>query len=110
MTKTETDLLITGRLLGKFQTRGVLAGSYRGREREGLSHAVELDADGREVAVLCRRVRLEHIADVFSSPRTLAEMPSCPICALRLSRLQSALTPDGECTKCGVMHSTGECP
>lgn len=67
-------------------TAGVLAGAYRGgegRPRSGaamLTHAVELDEQGRPARVLCGRVEIDHLADdLAGTPREL-EPPSCPRC------------------------------
>lgn len=45
-----------------------------------LSHAVEIDADGEPVRVLCHRVRLDSLADHFAQDTTQA--PTCPYCAV----------------------------
>ena len=70
-----------------YETRAVLSGAYAGKSPKldhCLTHVVELDADGTETRVLCRRVRLENIADTYSATAAeLAEPATCPTCARR---------------------------
>jgi hypothetical protein len=86
-----------------FETRGVLAGAYRGNQgdRVTLSHAVEVSAPeppsevGSEIRVLCGRVPLDHIADHYSAspyPEGLKETPTCKTCAARLAKLQTQIS------------------
>lgn len=84
----------------KVQTRGVLAGAYEGGVRRRsfawdaakakvkpnrmLSHAVELDDDGRPVRVLCGRVALDSMSDM-GAPNDAGELdmtfpPTCERC------------------------------
>lgn len=67
------------------ETREVLAGAYTGHPARMLRHAVVVDAAGIAVAVLCKRVELENLADRYASDPT-AE-PTCPDClrAIRVS-------------------------
>lgn len=71
-----------------FETRGVLAGAYTARNpRSLLTHAVELDTSGSEIAVLCTRVNLDSIVDRYGMTETQAAAPpSCPVCAKRLAK------------------------
>lgn len=66
------------------ETRGVLAGAYlRADDRKAcLTHAVVV-ADGREVSVLCSRVRVENICDATFSPESIHLRPTCTVCARR---------------------------
>jgi len=64
------------------ETRAVLAGAYRGGRRSlrvTLTHAVEVDAAGYEVRVLCGGVGIDSLADSYSMPT--GEAPTCPRCA-----------------------------
>lgn len=64
------------------ETRGVLAGAYSAKNPKSLlTHAVEVDATGSEVRVLCRRVQLDSLADSYSGDTT--EPVTCPCCAKR---------------------------
>lgn len=64
------------------ETRAVLAGAYKGGAAARLlRHVVRIDADGNAIAVLCRRVDLDSLADRFAGD-PLAR-PTCPEC-LRL--------------------------
>lgn len=72
------------------QTRGVLGGAYvKGKEEvQRLTHAVALNERGLEVRTLCRRVKLDNIADVFSeAPQTLVADPTCAVCQAKLQKL-----------------------
>jgi hypothetical protein len=64
------------------QTREVLAAAYpRGRcNGPMLTHTVRVTADGAEVALLCKRVKLDSIADANADPRGLDAPPTCPTC------------------------------
>ena len=64
------------------QTRGVLAGAYRASDPKSfLTHAVIVDAEGRELAVVCKRVKLDSIADEYALPEVERnERPSCTYC------------------------------
>jgi hypothetical protein len=65
------------------ETREVLAGAYMSRSASMLSHAVEVDADGIELRVLCDRVELDNLADRFASDPYAA--PTCKTCQRRLA-------------------------
>lgn len=68
----------------RIDIRGVLAGAYKNQRLDKcLNHAVEVDADGREVRVLCGRVKLDHIVDKYEESGPL----TCATCAKRLARL-----------------------
>jgi hypothetical protein len=75
----------------KFETRGVLAGAYKGKgiDRTTLSHSVGMDATGRDVKVLCRGVKLDNVPDPFGYEE--GELPTCPTCAERLARATAKL-------------------
>jgi hypothetical protein len=65
----------------KLETRGVLAGVYPRRYAGSmLTHAVEVNADGYAVRVLCRRVQVDSLADGGRDPQA---PPTCYAC-LRL--------------------------
>lgn len=60
------------------ETRGVLAGAYKGGRRALLTHLVAVDASGFEVRVFCRGVRLDSVADHYDgSDETRAARPTC---------------------------------
>jgi hypothetical protein len=63
------------------QTRGVLAGAYKSAAKSMLKHAVECDANGYEVRVLCDRVDLDSIVDSGSGGLDLPV--TCPVCKRR---------------------------
>ncbi|HTP97938.1 MAG TPA: hypothetical protein VMN56_01350 [Casimicrobiaceae bacterium] len=73
----------------RWETRGVLAGAYRGTKRGGgqradkatLTHALGLDAAGNEVMVGCRGVQVDNLCDV-----PLETEPTCPRCRAALVR------------------------
>jgi len=85
--------LTTGQRL---ETRGVLAGAYRGRgeERTTHTHAVVVDDEGRDVRVLCPQP-LDHIVDSCSDPQGSHDAPTCPRCLPRWQRLRGH-TPNGK--------------
>lgn len=63
-------------------TREVLAGAYVSKGlASALSHAVEFDASGNEVRVLCGRVKVENLADSYASDESAK--PTCATCARR---------------------------
>jgi len=66
-----------------YETRGVLAGAYReSSPKSMLTHVVELDAEGNELRVLCRRVQLDSMADRYAGVDT-TEPATCLVCARR---------------------------
>lgn len=73
------------------QTRGVLAGAYRGRrgELENLKTHLVYVSRGVDVGVACRQP-LHHIADEHSaeSEEELQERPTCATCGRAWDRLQ----------------------
>jgi hypothetical protein len=71
----------------RIETRGVLAGAYRGKdigERALLTHAVAVDAQGSEVRVLCGRVKLDHVVDCYADD--INKPPTCPNCLERMPK------------------------
>jgi hypothetical protein len=65
--------------MSHYETRAVLAAAYRRGDRRGrLTHTVLVDDDGREIKVVCGTVKLDSIADVFSTDSTAP--PTCPRC------------------------------
>ena len=74
--------------MSTYETRDVLAGAYEGGarkkhfgEKAWLSHTVEFDDDGKDVRVLCGRVKLENMADAgASTAEELASRPTCKHC------------------------------
>jgi hypothetical protein len=69
----------------RLETRGVLAGRYRGKdisERALLTHTVVVGADDRDVRVLCG-FRVEGMADSYSAPAELNDPPTCARCLAR---------------------------
>lgn len=70
----------------KVQTRGVLAGCYRGGRAsllQCLKHSIEEDAD----KTLCRRIKEENLADEYSGDPSAP--PTCPECLRRDPRFAS---------------------
>lgn len=71
----------------RYQTRGVLAGAYKGKSTKALlTHLIDTkvfgDADG---TALCGRA--DNLADRYSmTDQQLAERPTCPVCALKWDR------------------------
>ena len=69
-----------------YETRAVLAAAYKGVTplAAGLTHTVMVqDNHGPEVGerVLCKRVRVEHLADPYAlSEAERAAPPTCPAC------------------------------
>lgn len=65
----------------KFETRGVLAGAYRAADPKSFrTHVVEL-VNGHESRVLCKRVKLENLADPYAAdPNAPA---TCAVCVKR---------------------------
>ena len=76
----------------KIETREVLAGAYkRGvRDTRLLTHAVEVDERGRELRVLCSRVKFDSLADRGSLTEFQRGFePTCPACARAWRRYKS---------------------
>lgn len=74
------------------QTRGVLAGAYSAKNPKSmLTHALEIDADGRSVRVLCsKRVNVDNLCDEYAySAEELAEAPTCPGCLAKWTALRA---------------------
>lgn len=64
------------------ETRGVLGGAYvRDPNKGWRTHSVVV-RDDSEQAVLCRRVKLDNIAD-FYAPGDHKARPTCPQCLAR---------------------------
>lgn len=75
---------------GFYQTRGVLAGCYRGRseERGMLTHLADVRVDGGETA-LCKGVRDNGLVDPYGmGPEDLVKRPTCKVCGKKWDRLQ----------------------
>lgn len=67
----------------KLEIRAVLAGAYANRRlpRTLHTHAVEVDDAGREVSVLCTKVKLDSLADAYAlTDEARRGAPSCPAC------------------------------
>ena len=90
----------------RYETRGVLAGAYKGRARKGLegqaagprllTHSVEVDGPwptGRDVRVLCNRVPLDHMADSYGGD--VNAPPECSVCRARLERIAKRIAAKG---------------
>jgi len=84
----------------RFETRGVLAGAYRGKDisaRALLTHSVGIvtrEGDGFEVEgfVLCRGVNVDHIVDSLGyTAEERATRPTCPRCAERFDRMNKSV-------------------
>jgi len=74
------------------ETRGVLGGAYRGKERAYLTHAVIMQGQD-EQRVLCSQP-LDHLADYYSvSDAERAAPPTCPRCLPRWQKLQMRPNP-----------------
>lgn len=70
--------------LAGYQTRAVLAGAYKSRVKTTLTHAAELNEAGREIAVLCGRVKVESLADECATDPFA--LPTCRVCRSRVQR------------------------
>jgi hypothetical protein len=68
----------------KIEVRGVLAGAYVSL-KNCLTHAVVVGADGRDVRVLCSRVKLDNMCDLVEEGA-----PTCPTCAKRMAKMGGA--------------------
>lgn len=69
----------------KIETREVLADAYLGGSRRTmLSHAVEVDEAGKEIRVLCDRVKLDSLADHYAQDTT--RLPTCGACRRLVQR------------------------
>ncbi len=84
---------------GLYETREVLAGAYSERSPKSfLTHTVEVTPDrtggapergvGGDIRVLCRRVKLESMADPYAG--STERKPTCPVCLARDPRFQGA--------------------
>lgn len=63
-------------------TLGVLAGAYTAKNHKSyLTHAVEVDSEGRWVRVLCTRVSLDSICD---DEYAVGTVPTCKSCAAKV--------------------------
>lgn len=75
----------------RYETRGVLAGAYRGKnveERALRTHLVGLDGCGHEVRVVCGQ-NVDHIVDTYGhTDAELAAPPTCPKCLVRWEKNQ----------------------
>lgn len=71
----------------KYQTRGVLAGAYRGKDlakRECLSHYYDVtEGNWGSAKTLCGRVNSDHLADPYAAEKNPA---TCPACLERFAR------------------------
>ena len=68
-----------------YETRAVLAGAYLpGNRRSTLTHAVEVDDEGRVLRVMCRVVKLESLADRCAHDP--GATPTCERCAKRTKK------------------------
>ena len=72
--------------MSRYETRFVLAGAYLffAEEDTLLAHAVEVDAAGNDVRVLCGRVKLASLADPGATDP--GEEPTCKRCVVRMTR------------------------
>lgn len=64
------------------ETREVLAGAYARPPRVMHSHAVEVDAEGMAIRVLCHRVDVINLADRHASDPKAT--PTCRVCQRKL--------------------------
>ena len=66
-----------------YETRAVLAGAYVSAMTM-LTHAVTVDADGRDASVLCKRVKLDSLADAYAlTTEGRQAEPTCQVCATK---------------------------
>jgi len=85
----------SGRLVVDYdhvETRGVLAGAYRGRDieaRPNLTHLVFVGPTGSELRTGCR---VDNLVDTYGHDRAfLASRPTCPTCAAKWEKIPSEL-------------------
>ena len=75
----------------RYETRGVLAGAYRGKnveERALRTHLVGLDGCGNEVRVVCGQ-NVDHIVDTYGhTEEELVAPPTCPKCLTRWAKIR----------------------
>ena len=83
------------RVYPAYHCRGVLAGAYRGKrvsERALATHAVGVDAEGREAPKsLCSKIDSERLSD-RGGGEPAGSTPSCSTCAERLERIGAKIT------------------
>ncbi|HEX8030299.1 MAG TPA: hypothetical protein VF491_17615 [Vicinamibacterales bacterium] len=78
----------------KIEVREVLADAYRASHKGPmLTHAVEIDEDGRATRVLCRRVDVDNLADGNSGHDRFAP-PTCESCLKAVNLLGRSSTPE----------------
>lgn len=68
----------------RYQTRGVLAGAYKGKRaalNATLTHLVDTQDASGGFDALCRRVAHGNVADAHASPELLYVEPTCSRCA-----------------------------
>jgi hypothetical protein len=67
------------------QTRAVMAAAYKNKKLDScLTHSVVLDEEGNDLKVLCGKVKIDNLADMYSEDHTAA--PTCKICAAKLAK------------------------
>jgi hypothetical protein len=76
----------------RIETRAVLAGAYReNNPKSFLTHAVEVSDAGRTERVLCSRVKLDSMCDLYGLPESEHyARPTCPVCAKRWDKARRA--------------------
>lgn len=67
------------------QTRFVLAGAYRGKDRVELTHLVRVETGN----AICRKA-LNMCDEYGSTPEQLRTRPTCPACAKRWDKINGA--------------------
>ena len=76
----------------RYETRGVLAGAYRGKDIEARALLTHLyfPETGRSG---CRQPGDRLVDEYGHTARELASRPTCPVCAKRWDRLEAAYIP-----------------
>jgi len=68
------------------QTRAVLAAAYKSKKLDScLTHSVLVDDSGNELSILCGKVKLDNLADMYSTDIDAA--PTCIHCQKKLAKL-----------------------
>lgn len=91
----------------EFETRGVLAGRYRGRdieERPLLTHTAWPESED----AICGTIKPGGLADTFLDPAGNALPPTCPRCLAKDPRFKRSASAKQSCPECSYEDRTGE--
>ncbi len=79
----------------RYETRGVLAGAYRGKDignRSLRTHLVSIDANDNDLRTACSQP-VVNMVDSYADPVGNHARPTCPKCAERWDRLHGKSVP-----------------